>query len=393
MKAQRSLEFRQLARLPAKLLLACALLAPLAAKPGDHDDSFDPGTGPAGTVAAVAIDSAGKLVVGGSFKSFNGTQAGSLVRLLTDGKIDPSFKAGEGAEGEVKAIEILGDGRILVAGRFTRFNGKKAVGIVMLASDGSVVPVFESQFTEKEMSAGLTCIESFPGGRVAVGGYFATCGGKPARRVAFLDSSGKLDPARSQGEADSHVMDIDLLPDGGALVSGFFNSFGGHPTACVARLKADGSIDKTFLTAAPKGSVAYSVAATADGKVIAGGYFKTADGGKRHLARLTSAGSLDQTFAGNDAFDSGVSGITVDPLGRVLVAGDFKKHRGTPSSGLARLKPDGNLDGDFAFDRAISPNFIQEYPIDREGRIIAYGWRELGRKAGPPWLCRVLGGP
>lgn len=388
-------EFR-LAPLSALLAAACILTSTLAAKPGELDGSFTPGSVPSGGVSAVVIDPAGKLVVGGSFKDFNGAPAGGLVRLLPDGKIDPNFKPGQGAHGGmagVKAIELLENGKILVAGSFTHFGGKEAMGIVMLAADGSVDPGFRSPLSEKEMSAGVTCIESFPDGRIAVGGYFPTYGGKPAGRLAFIKPTGELDPAMTQGAAESHVYDIDRLPDGGALVAGFFQNWGDHPTAAVARLKADGSVDKSFHSTAAKSSVAYTVEGTADGKVIAGGSFKTVDGGKRFFARLTTTGSLDGTFAANDSFDGNVYGITVDPLGRVLVAGQFKEGADKATTRLVRLRADGTQDKDFIFAPPKGPTFIQEYPVDREGRVIVYGWNNQGRGEKPPALYRILGGP
>ena len=68
--------------------------------------------------------------------------AGGLVRLLPDGKVDPDFKSGEGARGamaEVKAIELLENGKILVAGSFTSFGGKEAKGIAMMHAERTLM--------------------------------------------------------------------------------------------------------------------------------------------------------------------------------------------------------------------------------------------------------------
>ena len=71
-----------------------------------HDPSFDPGTGATvvGTVHVVTLQSDGKILVGGSFSSYNSVTFNGLVRLNSDGSLDSAFNPGTGLSSAVYAI-------------------------------------------------------------------------------------------------------------------------------------------------------------------------------------------------------------------------------------------------------------------------------------------------
>ena len=52
-------------------------------------------------VTALALQTDGKIVIGGSFTSFNGTARNRIARLNSDGTLDTTFlAAGSGANGD-----------------------------------------------------------------------------------------------------------------------------------------------------------------------------------------------------------------------------------------------------------------------------------------------------
>jgi len=360
-------------KLLAIAALACAFSTALA-EPGDFDSSFTPGSGSSGSINAVALDDQERLVVAGGFREYNELAAGRILRLLPDGARDPEFDPGTGANNAIKAVEILPDGRILLGGNFTEFNGTPSRGIVMLRQDGSIDSTFTSLFSDEGFSVGVTCLESLANGNIVVGGYFTEYGGDPVGRYVILSSTGFIAEDSGSG-ADSHVFDIDALANGQILISGFFELVGGHATACVARLNSNGSVDTSFGTGSDLGSVAYSVVGQSDGKVIIGGSFSNYFGqGQRYLGRLTSTGAPDTSYQGNTSPDLNVYGLTLDREERLIVAGQFDSLHGSAAGGIGRLLPDGTLDASFTFHDSVSPSFFQEYPIDSAGRIIAYGW-------------------
>src|SRR5690348_7707722 len=61
---------------------------------GDVDLSFDPGSGVDGQVTALAVQPDGKVIIGGSFATVKGLARHGIARLNADGSGDSSFTAG-----------------------------------------------------------------------------------------------------------------------------------------------------------------------------------------------------------------------------------------------------------------------------------------------------------
>ena len=104
---------------------------------GTGDTSFTIGTGFSSTVNAIAIQSDGKILVGGYFTSYNGTSQNYITRLNSDGTRDTSFTVGTGFDNEVLAFAVQSDGKIVVGGYFTSYNGNAQNRITRLNSDGT----------------------------------------------------------------------------------------------------------------------------------------------------------------------------------------------------------------------------------------------------------------
>ena len=78
--------------------------------------TFDIGTGFDNTVRVIDIQPDGKILVGGDFTKYNGTSRNRIVRLNSNGSIDTSFNIGTGFNDDVWTIDIQPDGKILVGG-------------------------------------------------------------------------------------------------------------------------------------------------------------------------------------------------------------------------------------------------------------------------------------
>ena len=68
---------------------------------GSPDVSFLRGTGANGPIWKEAIQNDGKIIIGGSFKIFNGNNINYLARLNTDGSLDNSFNSGSGPDSSI----------------------------------------------------------------------------------------------------------------------------------------------------------------------------------------------------------------------------------------------------------------------------------------------------
>lgn len=105
---------------------------------GSLNEYFVPGLGANGTVHALLPLPGGKVLVGGDFTTYNGTHTGSIALVNADGSLDLSFKSGLGANSSVRSIVLQADGRILIGGSFTSYNCITRNRIARVNADGSL---------------------------------------------------------------------------------------------------------------------------------------------------------------------------------------------------------------------------------------------------------------
>jgi hypothetical protein len=74
----------------------------------------------------------GKLIVSGLFTAFDGRVRGRIARLHANGGLDEMFDPGIGANDWIVAVPIQADGMILAGGYFTNFNGVEHNRLVRL---------------------------------------------------------------------------------------------------------------------------------------------------------------------------------------------------------------------------------------------------------------------
>lgn len=134
----------------------------------------------------------GKLVLVGAFTTFNGLPANRIVRINLDGTVDQSFNVGKGADNEITTITYNATtNKILVTGTFNNFNGTDKQGLAMLELDGSLTPTFNlGVFT-----AGLpTFAGQLNSGKIIVSGSFKTYNGVIRQGFMVLSPDGSLAP-------------------------------------------------------------------------------------------------------------------------------------------------------------------------------------------------------
>src|SRR5437868_333381 len=89
------------------LAMNCASFTAMA-QAGNNDPSFNPtdigfgnGDGANNWVSTTAIQSDGKIIIGGGFSSYNGAARKLIARLNADGTLDGSFNPGTGPKQSV----------------------------------------------------------------------------------------------------------------------------------------------------------------------------------------------------------------------------------------------------------------------------------------------------
>ena len=381
----------------ALLLTAAGLAgttASAAAEPGSLDPTFVTGSGftdPSGAyVTDIALQPDGKIVVGGSFTAYNGTPRNNLVRLNPDGSLDTTLQqVAGGFNGGVADVDVLPDGDLLVAGRFTQYGPTAIRAIARLNSDGTIDTSFApgtsivdgAQPTETTVYDAL----ALPNGKVVAVGEFTKYGVQPRPRILRLQADGDLDYTffPGAGFTGGTPEQVTLKADGTLLVAGLFTQFDGAPANFITVVNADGAASPGF--ASPlSGSGVYVSGLLADASVLIGGLFELGSGWQS-LARLQSTG------AGASGFTSGldwdyVFGFAQQSDGKFVVGG-----RKAPGGRLARITSDGAVDPTFSIGTQPDAN-VTEIAIQSDNKILVGGpfTSIAGQPAGG--IARVLSG-
>jgi uncharacterized delta-60 repeat protein len=338
---------------------------------GSLDPTFNPGTGANSTTETVAVQADGKILIGGGFTSYNGTARNRIARLNADGSLDPTFDPGTGVENTVRTIVVQPDGKIIIGGSFTTYNGSARGFVARLNADGSLDATFNSS-----VGAGFTvrCAQLQSDGKLIIGGDFTTYNGTTVNRLARLNTNGSLDATFNVGTgANNNIYDLFLQPDGKVVAVGDFNNFGGTSINRIARVNTDGSFDATFNPGTGVNGLVNKTCLQADGRIVIVGSFTTVNGSaKNRIARLNADGSLDGTFNSGTGLDNTALSCLVQTDGRILIAGTFTAYNGVGRIYLARLNTDGSLHSAFNVSTGAngSARVIVQQP---DGKILVGG--------------------
>ena len=299
------------------------------------------------SVLGLVLQPDGKIVAGGTFTDYNGTARNSVARLNADGTLDATFApTGTGFNGEVSALVRQPDGKILVGGRFTSYNGVARAYVARLNADGTLDASFVPAGTGFNFWVNALALQ--PDGKILAGGAFATYNGLAASRLVRLNADGSRDASFTQtGTGLSGAVNaLALQPDGKVLAGGGFGQYNGLSRGSIARFNVDGTLDAAFVpTGTGFNQSVYALTVQRDGQVLAGGYFDQFNGtAARYMARLNSNGSRDASFATTGSgLSFGVFAIVEQADGKLVIGGNFSSYNGFSQRGIARLNRNGTL--------------------------------------------------
>jgi uncharacterized delta-60 repeat protein len=333
----------------------------------DVVDSFNPGAD--ALVQCMAVQTDGKILVGGSFTKLANQNRSCIARLNADGTLDPNFNPGasgqvNGAYPVVNAMAIQTDGKILLGGTFSTVGGQIRTNLARLNPEGTV----DTNFNPIADGPFVNSLALQANGKILIGGWFTHLAGQSRSNLGRLNSDGTLDLAFT-ATANDWVYSLAVQPDGKIVVGGVFSILAGQTRIKIGRLNADGTLDTTFNPGA--NSDVYCVAAESDGKILVGGYFGTLGGKTRiNLGRLNADGSVDTLFnAGTDTYGY-VFSLALQADGRILVGGSFTTLAGQTRNRLGRLNSDGTLDGNF---NPNADNTVHCVTISADGDVLIGG--------------------
>ncbi|MBA4371848.1 MAG: hypothetical protein C0402_03185, partial [Thermodesulfovibrio sp.] len=360
-------------------------------------DAFNPNAN--SDVYAIAVQTDGKIVIGGAFTKVNAVDHMHLARLTAAGVPDGAFAQ---TNGDVYTIALQVDGSMLIGGAFSTISQSSSAVPAAVAplgasvdrrrlspaatasqalATGSITPnaIFKgiarltpagtfdtTSFTSAQLGdfAGLGAVYSIvvhPDGHVIFGGDFSiTKDATTINNLARTTFNGILDKAFNPAP-NSIVISIAIQSDGNLLAGG---AFSGN----LARInRSSGSLTPLgsgFSDPIIGPAVVYAVEEQFDGKILAGGSFAAVGTAVRNnLARFYPDGVLETDFDLAGAVTGEIYAVKVQPGGKVLIGGRFTSVAGEPRTNLARFNSDGSLDALATF--VDGPVYALELDLDQ----------------------------
>lgn len=322
-----------------------------------------------------------KILVGGDFTKYNGVSVSKIIRLNNDGSIDGSFNTGTGFNNMVNAIATQSDGKILVGGNFTSYNGIPALYLTRLNADGTIDSGFLNQTGFIQSSSyRVNFIKLQSDNKILVGGYVNSA--IPSRgNLKRLNSNGSIDTSfnlffpTSPGSF-TEIKSIILQSDGKIILGGEITlPLGSTVLRNIVRINSNGSYDTSFVSQIgfnPGGKV-NSMFLQSDNKIIVGGQFTSYNGvSSNKIVRINNDGTIDNTFNIGSGFNNNLRFVTVQGDGKILASGDYTSYNGSNTTKITKLNSDGTLNNNFNVQDRFD-NFINTILIQSDGKILVGG--------------------
>jgi uncharacterized delta-60 repeat protein len=371
-------------------------------------------------IGALVVQKDGKIIAAGSSgRDF------ALVRYLPSGQLDKTFGRNGieavpfSGQAKIAAIALQSNGKIDVAGSAMNTIGQQRFALAQFTTSGRLDPTFGTH--------GIT-VTNFPGtGGMAdamviqPNGGLVVAGGSDVGNETFdytlarYTPVGKLDPAFGKrgivvDTSIDHGSDFgEASFTGLALKSnGQIIADGSDGSIVVARFQSNGTIDHSFGVrgvASVSGNSgpllqAASVLVQKSGDIVVVGteliesmFFEPSF---FFLSRFTPSGAIDNSFGVHGIQEAAMSAnscafaAVLQPNDRIIVGGDSDPNNELTDFTLARYTLSGQPDGSFGFGGVVQqPNGLNSpiaaTLIQSDGKIIAAG-TEFGFSGGPTGL-------
>lgn len=259
---------------------------------GTVNAGFTTGTGFNGDPGPIERQSDDKVVIGGNFTSYNGTARNRIIRLNTNGTVDTSFSIGTGFDNQVFTLAIQSNGKIVVGGNFTTYSGTSVTRICRLNSDGSLDNTFN---TGTGLNGVPTEIKIQSDGKIVVGGYFTSYNGTTSNRIVRINTDGSIDGTFSIGTGfNAEVLALEILTDGRIVAGGTYSTYNGSSAGKIICLNTNGSVNTSMTFGTGFNSDVRAISVIESDKLLVGGIFTTYKGlTQNYIVKLGQDGSLD----------------------------------------------------------------------------------------------------
>lgn len=350
----------------------------------DGTRDYSLGSSISGSIGAVALQSDGKVVIGGDFASIQGPGRAFVARFA-DNTVDAGFQNGfSGPDGHLFSIALEPGGTFLAGGIFDRVGDVARPCLARFNPDGTVADFAPEIFGYNEI---IRSVAAASGGKVLLSGsfQFPTDHGF-SRTLGLLNSDGTADASvQIIGGTSSGVSAFVVQSNLNVFAAQYSEDYYGQTSVRISRIPLAGNTQQGVWREPSLQTYANvsCMALQADGKLLIGGYFKLSN--CVSVARFNPDGSLDDTFqcsvmdSNSIPADPGsVNAMAVQKDGKIIIAGFFPLVNGGDFPTVARLNPDGSVDSSFhcpiPYGQEVSAIALQD-----DGKIVV----------GSAWLERL----
>lgn len=334
---------------------------------GQFDSSFRRRTAANGPVNCAAIQPDGRILLGGAFTTYNGHPSRYLVRVHDDGSLDTSFHVGRGTGAQVHALLLNSNGTVLVGMDCATQNAytmqanfydiDSTASLFLVDQDGAFIRSIHSWTTPPYTCESIRALERMPnGGALAVGSG-----------ITRLDADLFVDNSYNNQEEqwfNRPLLASQTISDGRTYIGGSFNYFMGSATSNLARVTSTGTLD-------PWAGIHIEGTFDLDGEVLdleplaSGTAIMVCGRIRRAYGSLLRQGLLQMTTNGVvTTFNSGFAYLSDDfchrikqlPNGNYLIGGRFSTYGGEPHNDLVRTDWLGVLDTNFDAQGGLEPD-------------------------------------
>jgi len=186
----------------------------------------------------------GDLIVVGNFTRFNNVASGYIARIKTaDGLPDPAFNSGgAGANGAISRVTYNpANGKLLLTGSFTSYNGQPANGVVMINANGSI----DASFNFKTVEGGVANYAGqLSNGKIIVSGTFNKYNGIVRPGFIILNADGTMAPGYNnmglfRGSIAGFTEYTSITGIGGLVLVGTFDRFDGKTVGNIVKMRME----------------------------------------------------------------------------------------------------------------------------------------------------------
>lgn len=308
-------------------------------------------------VRTISYDISGNVFVGGDFTQINENLTKNyFVSFRPDGTLFTGYENNLGSTRfnnvVYKILPDISSGKQLVGGQFTAFKGSVRNRLVRLNSDGTEDTSFYTNLgTAFSSNVWSLCLQQ--DGKIIVGGDFTTFNGNTRNRLVRLNSDGTEDTsfATNIGTGfNNSVRTISINSDGKIIVGGLFTTFNDNSRNRILRLNVDGTEDTSFYSNIGVGGISgtssvgtvavYTTKVQPDDKILVGGNYNIVNfNSKNYISRYNYDGTEDTSFYNNVNISGGFGGeireILLRNNGEMIVGGAYNSY----SSGLVTKNP------------------------------------------------------